>query len=50
MTHNEKRKIIEAATELIGLLEECDDMYFVDLVVECVSSGDSYSLIEELPY
>lgn len=50
MTHNEKKEIITKAIELISLLEDCDDIYFVDLVVECVSSGDSYSLEEELPY
>jgi hypothetical protein len=55
MTNNEKKRIITVATELISLLEDCDDMNFVDLVVECVASGDNYSMAtasleEELPY
>ena len=53
MRNNEKKKIIAAAIELINLLEDCNDLDFVDEIVECVSSGDSYSLEkeeEELPY
>ena len=51
MTYNKKREIIAVATELIGLLEDCDDLDFVDLVIECVSSGDNYlEEDEELPY
>lgn len=55
MTHNEKREIISKAIELINLLEDCDDLDFVDTVVECVASGDNYSMAaasleEELPY
>ena len=55
MTNNEKRKIITKAIELINLLEECDDLNFVDSVIECVVSDDDYSMAaasleEELPY
>ena len=51
MTNNERKRIITAAIELINLLEDCDDMDFVDAVIECVSSDDIYSLEEdELPY
>ena len=50
MTNNEKKRAVAAAIALINELEDCDDMYFVDFIIECVSSGDTVSLEEELPY
>lgn len=50
MTNYEKKRSIEVAIELIGLLEDCDDFDFVDFIIECVSSGDTRSLEEELSY
>lgn len=54
MTYNEKKKIIATAIELINLLEDCNDMDFVDDIIECVASGDTQLIEtdsdEELPY
>lgn len=49
MTLSEKNEIIIAAKELINLLENCDDYDFVDFVLDCVASADSYPLdVEKL--
>ena len=44
MTTSEKNEIIVAARELISLLEDCDDFDFVDTIIDCVTTGDSYPL------
>lgn len=47
MTSREKNEIIVATKELMNLLEDCDDCDFVDLVLECIASADSYPLEAE---
>lgn len=44
MTIDQKQKIAAKARGLIEMLEECDDCEFVDLVIECVTFGDSFAL------
>ena len=44
MTTSEKHEIIVAASELINMLEDCDDFDFVDTIIDCVTNGDSYPL------
>lgn len=44
MTLEEKQAIAATARRLIYLLENCDDAEFVDLVLNCVMSADSFGI------
>ena len=47
MTIKEKQFLAAVARELIVRLQFCEDAEFVDFVVDCVASGDSFSLEPE---
>lgn len=47
MTLEEKQLITATARKLIRLLEDCDDDEFVDLVLNCVMSADSFGIETE---
>ncbi len=44
MDFNEKVEIAATARKLITLLDQCDDMEFVDEVINCVVSNDATSI------
>lgn len=47
MPLEEKQKIASSARELIRLIDLCGEPDFVDLVLECVSTGDPVPLEPE---
>lgn len=47
MTIQEKQFLASYARELITRIQFCEDGEFVDLIVDCVSSGDTMPLEPE---
>ena len=44
----ERQAITVKAIELMNMLENCEDSDFVDFVLNCVASNDTYSLEAEI--
>ena len=47
MILEEKQIIAAEARKLISMLENCDDDRFVDLIINCVATADTYLIEEE---
>ena len=47
MTIKEKQYLAAYARELIVRLQFCEDSEFVDLIVACIASGDTFPLEPE---
>ena len=47
MEMKDKQMIAATARQLIWMLEACDDEEFVDMILNCVMSADSFSLEPE---